>query len=550
MSQRHEDELLKAVALQNAQSIYAARLRAEQELRDAKEQLERKTAELERSEQLLSDFFENAAVGLHWVGQDGTILRANRTELEMLGYTSEEYVGHNMAEFHVDRPVIEEILRKLTKGVSLHNCEARLRCKDGSIRHVLISSNVLFEHGKFIHSRCFTRDVTDQKQAQEVHNRLAAVVEFSDDAIISKTLDGIVTTWNNGAERIFGYVAEEMIGKPITILIPPDRINEEPAILERLRRGERIDHYETIRRRKDGTLLNISLSVSPIRDADGRIVGASKIARDVTERVRAEAALREAQEKLSRHAEELERQVNERTTALRQTVGELESFSYSISHDLRAPLRAMQSFALILSEECGSEISPQAKDYIRRITNAAERMDRLIRDVLTYSRVARGEIQLVSIPLEPLLHEIIESYPELRAKSADIQLKGPFPAVLAHEAILSQCISNLLGNAIKFVASGVTPSVRIWSELTKDGSAARLFFKDNGIGIDPGFHAKIFGIFERASTQYEGTGIGLAIVKKGMERIGGRAGVESAPGEGSTFWLELKLADQALSAKA
>jgi PAS domain S-box-containing protein len=497
---------------------------------------------LERSEQLLADFFENAAVGLHWVGPDGTILRANRTELEMLGYSREEYVGHNIAEFHVDGPVIEDILRKLTCGDCLQNYEARLRCKNGSIKHVLISSNAFFEGGRFVHTRCFTRDITEQKEAREIRDRLAAVVDSSDDAIISKTLDGIITTWNKGAEEIFGYRAEEVIGKPVTILIPADRINEEPQILKRLRQGEKVDHYETIRRRKDGTLLNISLTVSPICDANGRIVGASKIARDITQRVRAESALREAQEKLSRHAEELEQQVNDRTVALQRTIAELESFSYSISHDLRAPLRAMQSFALILAEECASEVGDTGKEYIRRITTAAERMDRLIRDVLTYSRVARDDIHIAPVNVQALLRDILESYPNLHEKGAYVELKGAFPIVLANEAVLTQCMSNLLGNAIKFVARGTTPQVEVWSEIADDGRRARLFFKDNGIGIDATLHEKIFGIFERASTQYEGTGIGLAIVKKGMERIGGQVGLESKPGQGSTFWMELPLA--------
>ncbi|HTD86351.1 MAG TPA: PAS domain S-box protein, partial [Candidatus Binatia bacterium] len=379
--------------------------------------------------------------------------------------------------------------------------------------------------------------------AHELRDRLAALVESSDDAIISKTLDGIITTWNKGAERMFGYRPEEVIGKPVTILIPPDRVNEEPAILERLRRGERMDHYETIRRCKDGTLLNISLSVSPVRDASGAIIGASKIARDITDRLRGETALRQAQEELNRHAQDLERQVNERTADLRQTIGELEAFSYSISHDLRAPLRAMQSFALILGEECGPKIGPEGKDYIRRITTAAGRMDLLIRDVLTYSRVARDEIKLAPVPLESLLQEIIDSYPNLHANGARIELKGPFPTVLANKAVLTQCVSNLLANAVKFIAAGVTPKVEVWSELTDDGKAARLFIKDNGIGIEPNLQEKIFGIFERASTQYEGTGIGLAIVKKGMERIGGRVSLQSEPGRGSTFWLELPLAN-------
>lgn len=492
-----------------------------------------------RSEKLLSDFFENAAIGLHWVGVDGTILRANRAELELLGYTQEEYVGHNIAEFHVDPPVIEDILKKLTGGECLQDYEARLRRKDGSIKHVLICSNAFFEGGKFVHTRCFTRDITAEKHEGELRSRLAAVVDSADDAIITKTLQGIITSWNKSAERIFGYLPDEVIGKPVTMLMPPDRVNEEPAILEKLKRGERVDHYETVRRRKDGTLLNISLTVSPIRDGSGNIIGASKIARDITEQKRSAQALQEARERLARHAEELEKQVNDRTAALRQSLGELEAFSYSVSHDLRAPLRAMQSFALILAEEYGPQIGAQGNEYIRRITTAADRMDRLIQDVLSYSRVARSELVITRVDPEKLLRDILESYPIFHSSVADIELKGPFFALLANEAVLTQCFSNLLGNAVKFVTPGVRPRVEISSELSAAGRRVRLLFKDNGIGIEPAAQRKIFGIFERLSNSYEGTGIGLAIVKKGIERMGGAVGVDSQPGRGSTFWLEL-----------
>ena len=254
---------------------------------------ERKQAEknLRQSERELADFFENASVGLHWVGPDGTILRVNQAELKMLGYTREEYVGHHIAEFHVDQDVIADILHCLSTGEILQDCETRMRCKDGSIKHVLIDSSVMWEDNRFIHTRCFTRDITDRKQAEEAQARLAAVVESSQDAIISKTLEGRIVSWNAGAEQIFGYNAEEAIGKPITLLIPPERQDEERMILERLRRGERIESYETVRVTKQGRRIDVSLTISPVRDSDGRIIGASKISRDITARKKAEQRL-------------------------------------------------------------------------------------------------------------------------------------------------------------------------------------------------------------------------------------------------------------------
>ena len=232
---------------------------------------ERRAAEaaLRRKEAELRDFVENATVGLHWVGPDGTILWANRAELELLGYAKEEYVGRNIVEFHVDRPVIDDILRRLLNKEEIRGCEARLRCKDGSVKHVLINSSGLWEGERFLHTRCFTHDITDRKRAEEAQARLAAIVESSDDAIVSKTLDAIITSWNQGAERLFGYTAAEAVGRPITLIIPPERLDEEPAILERLRRGERVEHFETVRVAKDGRRLDISLTISPVRDGGG-----------------------------------------------------------------------------------------------------------------------------------------------------------------------------------------------------------------------------------------------------------------------------------------
>ena len=202
----------------------------------------------------------------------------------MLGYYAAEYIGHDVTEFHVDACIIEDILRRLGTGENVRNCEARMRCRDGSIKHVLIDSSALWENGRFIHTRCFTRDITEQKRAEETQLRLAALVESSEDAIIGKDLNGTITSWNRGAAALYGYTAEEIIGKTVSMLIPPDHQDDFPIIMERLRRGERIEHYETVRLCKDGRRVNVALTVSPIRTPDGEIQGASKIARDITPR--------------------------------------------------------------------------------------------------------------------------------------------------------------------------------------------------------------------------------------------------------------------------
>jgi signal transduction histidine kinase len=202
----------------------------------------------------------------------------------------------------------------------------------------------------------------------------------------------------------------------------------------------------------------------------------------------------------------------------------------------------MQSFATILAQEHGQDFNAQGKDYIRRIITSAERLDRLIRDVLTYSRVVRSDTRLEPVHLHALLTGIVESYPAFHRPQAEITVDGELPDVLGNEAALTQCISNLLGNAVKFVAPGVIPKIRIWAEQRPATSSVRVFFHDNGIGIPETARNLVFGIFQRVSHDYEGTGIGLSIVKKAMHRMDGDVGYTSELGKGSTFWLELRAA--------
>jgi PAS domain S-box-containing protein len=252
----------------------------------------------ERVDQELKRCLDQAAEGLHWVGPDGTILWANQTELDLLGYTREEYIGHNIAEFHVDQSVIQDILTRLTRGETLLNYEAQLRRKDGSTRHVSINSNVLWRDDQFLHTRCFTRDVTDRRVANELARRLADIVENSEDAIIAHDLSGIIQSWNPAAERLYGYTSAEACGQSIRIIIPAEREQEEAELVRRVRDGERIAPFDTVRRRKDGDLVDVALTISPIRDREGRIVGSSKTARNVTDRKRVERQLEDVQQRL------------------------------------------------------------------------------------------------------------------------------------------------------------------------------------------------------------------------------------------------------------
>jgi len=220
----------------------------------------------------------------------------------------------------------------------------------------------------------------------------------------------------------------------------------------------------------------------------------------------------------------------------------MEEFSYSISHDLRAPVRAMQGYARAVLDDYGARLDDTARSYLERIVRGGTRMDRLIQNVLTYSRLSRREIQLHPVALDKLVHEIVNQYPEMQAARAGITIRGRLPPVMGHDASLSQAISNLLNNAIKFVPPGTFPEIRLWTE--QNNGHVRLWIEDNGIGIRPEYQHRLFSLFERIhpESKYEGTGIGLAIVRKAVERMNGKVGLASDGFTGSRFWIELPAA--------
>ncbi len=248
----------------------------------------------------------------------------------------------------------------------------------------------------------------------------------------------------------------------------------------------------------------------------------------------------EAQRKLACYADELEKTVEARTAKLRETVNELEGFSYSITHDLRAPLRAMQGFAEFLREDYEQVLDEKGIDYLRRLNLAANRMDKLICDMLVYSRALRADLKLEPVDVDKLVRGMIETYPNLHEPTATVRIDGQLPKVIANEAAMTQCFSNLLDNAVKFVAPGVKPVVVISAE--KRDEKIRFWVSDNGIGIDEKYLEVVFGMFERLSKEYGGTGIGLPLVRKAAERMGGAVGVDSVIGKGSRFWLEFHAA--------
>lgn len=305
--------------------------------------------------------------------------------------------------------------------------------------------------------------------------------------------------------------------------------------------------------------MNEALLVGGLRQHELRMLAELANARlelEVTERIRVEGELVAAEARLRAHSEYLEQAVKDRTARLSEAIGDMESFSYSLVHDLRAPLRAIHGFTQMALETPGNVV-PAAAEMLRRVVRAASRMDSLIQDVLCLSQVIRQPITLSPIDVDGLVHALVAERPELGKPRAEITIASPLQRVLGHEASLSQCLTNLLSNAVKFVQPGVVPHVNVWTEViagpattgtpapdpasTGRPCAVRIWVEDQGIGIAAKSRETIFEIFQRlhSNAVYEGSGIGLAIVRKAIERMNGRVGVESRPGGGSRFWFEL-----------
>jgi PAS domain S-box-containing protein len=447
----------------------------------------------------------------------------------MLGYAREEYLGRRIADFFVDAGTMPDILARLARGDTVSEYAAQMRCRDGSIRQVLVDSSSLWEGGRFVHTQCFTRDVTERTSAEATKARLAAIVESSDDAIISKDMNGVITSWNDGAERLFGYTADEAIGRPVTMLIPPERQDEEPTILGRIRRGERIDHYETVRQRKDGTLLDISLTVSPLRDGRGTVVGASKIARDITDWKRAQ----QQREDLLRVAEQARAEAEAANRAK-------DDFLAMLGHELRNPLSAVRN---AISAATLDERNRERAFLIAR--RQADQLGRIVDDLLDVARITRGRVPLRKerISLATVLQRAVEgarSAMDERGHALTLFVPTEPIHLDADAARLEQAIANLLANAAKYTDPG--GKVAVTGE--RDGEEALVRVRDNGIGIAPDVLPRVFDLFKQGPRSLEraqgGLGIGLTLVRRIVEQHGGAVEAMSpGVGGGSEFVVRL-----------
>jgi PAS domain S-box-containing protein len=372
--------------------------------------------------------------------------------------------------------------------------------------------------------------------------------------LATEAINGLIYDWNvladvtrrsAGMAEFLGWRAEEV---PEASGWWPEQIHPDDAeiVLQQFqnavaRRVAACSHEYRIRH-KQGHYLWIWDSNRIVYGTEGQPVRVIGCVVSIEEQKRANQAVRKAQEELARSNLELERKVEERTAKLQETVAELESWSYSIAHDMRAPLRTMHGYSKLLAEEHGPKLEPAARYYLQRIDAATQRLDQYIRDLLDYGKVVRGDLPLASVDTGELINEIVTTYPNFQPSRCDIQVADSLPHVQANAAALTQVISNLLDNGMKFAKPGAFPRLRIRAEPMEEW--VRLWFEDEGIGIDARAHKRIFGIFQSVHPlgAYEGTGIGLAIVRRAVERMGGRVGVQSEPGQGSRFWVELKSA--------
>ena len=373
-----------------------------------------------------------------------------------------------------------------------------------------------------------------------------AIIESSDDAIISKTLDGIITSWNSGAQRIFGYTAQEMIGRPMATIFPPDRLQEEPVILQKIARGEKVDHFETVRLRKDGTPIDVSVTISPVRDLTGKVVFASKIARDISERKLAEQTLQ-------RYRANLEEEVRARTRELQvakemaeQANASKSAFLANMSHEIRTPMNAIIGLTHLLQLQ--TEDTRHA-DKLNKIASSAKHLMGVLNDVLDLAKIESGHFQLemTNFTVGAVTDQVYSMMSE-RAQSKRLGLVVDIPAELKALPLkgdalrIGQVLINFLSNAVKFTDQGtIVLRVRLLSR-TSEGLQLRFEVQDPGIGMSPEQTGRIFSPFVQAESsitrKYGGTGLGLAICRRFAKLMGGEVGVRSEPQRGSTFWLE------------
>lgn len=457
---------------------------------------------------------------------DGTIITWNKAATRMYGYTAGEVIGRHVSVIiPPDRHEEEEdIIRRVRSGGRIERFETVRYSKNGNLIPVSLTvSPVRDADGNIIGASKIARDISLHKFAEEKAAWLAAIVNSSTDTIISKTLDGIITSWNKAAETMFGYSAEEAVGSHISLIIPQDRLGEEDIIINRIRNGLTVDHFETIRRTKSGREIYISLTVSPIKDSEGKILGASKIARDITEQI-------QTREKLKEY-----------TTRLEQINSYKDEFIGMASHELKTPITTLNGYLQLLERNITD--NGQAL-FVKKALQQVTRLSTLVADLLDISRIQSGRLTLNFAPFNfcELLREVAEN---IQQTSQSHVLKIEVPETVPVEADkqrLEQVLINLLTNAIKY--SPRSPDILIKAQPAENRNKLIVTVQDFGIGIPRDRQEKIFNRFyrvEEIERSFSGLGLGLYITNEIILRHDGKLWVNSEQGKGSTFGFEIPL---------
>ena len=453
------------------------------------------------------------------VDKHGKIQLVNRQTEKIFLYNRDELIGkpvemlipntkRGLHKNHVKKYFEQPTNRPMGVGLELLGLR-----KNGDTFPVEISlSPIDGTEGTFVTAAI--RDITERKQAEKIMGEMASIVAFTEEAIISTTPDGQVISWNNGAEKLYGYTSTEIIGKHIKTIIPVDLIDEELKIFKQVNTGTPTKNYETTRIKKDGGRLDISLTISPIRNKEGKIIGLSKIAHDISERKRKEEEILFLNE-------------------------ELESFTYSVSHDLRAPLRSIHGYSQILIDDYGDKIDEEGKRVTQVIINNAKRMGQLIDDLLDFSRLSRKDLSFSHTNMNQVVNQAIK---ELNVNLDDgkitIVINELIPTKMDRSMILQVWI-NLISNAIKYAQQREEIKIEINSYIDKNEICYRI--SDNGTGFDMKYVDKLFNVFQRLHKihEYHGTGVGLAIVKRIINKHGGKVWAEGQLNKGATFYFSL-----------
>lgn len=534
--------------------------------------------ELRLSAGEVQDLYEHAPCGYHSLDADGIFIRINATELQWLGYQREEIVGRmqfvDLLTSHSKQLFAENFPRFKQLG-RVKDLECEMLRKDGTVLPVLLSASAVTNpDGSYLMSRSTVYDISNRKKIEEAEHLLSSIVESSDDAIIAKDLQQTILTWNKGAERLYGYTADETVGRSVTMLVPPERRAELDEIMATIQRGERVEHFITERIRKDGEHISVSLTISPIRDAAGTISQASVISRNITEEVQLAAQLKLQQlhqeelvqqrtmELMERSRELQENQqalmnivddLNQKTEELEQANARMQEldqlkslFIASMSHELRTPLNSIIGFSSILKDEWLGPVNPEQKENLATILRSGKHLLNLINDVIDVSKIEAGkiEIRFEEFDLYDLLKEAAQYIEnDIREKGLQLELQLPHHQLRTDRRRLLQCVLNLLSNAVKFTERGcITLSSSVETAQPGKPEYIVITVSDTGIGIADADTNRLFKPFVRLESPLQtlapGTGLGLYLTKKLIEEVlDGSITCSSTLGAGSAFTL-------------